>query len=409
MDSWLELSYAYIFACIQNKKKIDGAESFLHRDAIKPYQFIEAYAIRYHGWPSSAHYKKVFNIDARLYIKHSFSHAELSDLLRSHWAKDIAADTAMRLQQAQYEDDLSPQVLQDILQRSSDRLHLSATSSGMKLSQILTALKHYRTPDEKVAQFGFPMLDRYTGGIAKGQYTIIFGSVSEGKSTFARRLSANIALQGKKVLYLSLEEQEIDSIILTAAVTAGFNASPIFDNKIDVLSAIKSKKLAKVLQSCGGDVTFIDKVEHRGKIEQIQALVKIHEPDVIIVDQITLFTPGGSSEEKEVTKVTRMLKSYCQTSKIPIIALTQRMRAEKGAKKDNAHGDNIGYAASIYQDCDLLLYVHKTDNDGEVDRKKVTIAKNRKRRRFIEINYFWELDKGRIEEIEDYADSGEPP
>jgi hypothetical protein len=66
-----------------------------------------------------------------------------------------------------------------------------------------------------------------------------------------------------------------------------------------------------------------------------------------------------------------------------MVALTQRRRSEKpkkGSDTDIADLDTIGYAASIAQDADLVLYIHKTMQEGDIYRKKVTICKNKKRK-----------------------------
>ena len=256
-----------------------------------------------------------------------------------------------------------------------------------------------KNPDIQVAKFGFDQLDRYTGGIRQGQYTILFAATSEGKSTYARLLAGNMAFQGKKVLYISLEEDEMDSVILSMSLQARYNAIPIFDGNIDAQIAKRTHDTSKELQKAGGDVVFIDTVENRGSYEQLVALADEHSPDIIFLDQLTLFTPGGSSEEKDLTKVTRMCKRFCQDSKIPMVALTQRK--QKTEKVADAY--NIGYAASIAQDADVILYLHSTDHDGDYERKKLTIVKNRKRRRYVEIEYVWKLAQGIVREVEDYT------
>lgn len=407
MNAWIETSYAYLLDCIRTQKKWSGANQCIHPDVKLPYGYIDQHIQEYGVWPTIDHFSRKYNINLLKYEKTGHTTQELIDLLKDAYLRDISNDLMAQLNILQTSESVTTTDFYKVLQQGADKVQFTQQSEGHCLTDLAWALKQHKTPKSKIAEFGFSMLDRYTQGIVKGQYTILFGSVSEGKSTFARMLAGNIALQGKKVLYLTLEQNEEDSIVLTAGLQAHFNSLNVFEHKIDAQILKKSESLVKRLKEVGGDVRFIGKVEHKGSLETLLALQKEYQPDVVFLDQITLFTPNGSSDEKDITKVTRMLKSFCQLTEVPMIALTQRLRGEKkkGAKDpDIADLDNIGYAASIGQDADIIIYVHKTDRDGDYKRKKITIAKNRKGKRYIEINYEWDLDKGIIREVEDYTE-----
>lgn len=404
MNDWIVKSYNYVFGCIQAKKFPHGPEKWLHPNTQKVYEFTRDYTLQNNKFPTPKHYLEKFKIDYRDYFKKGYTFEELKDALRGEFFREIGQQLLSYSQHInEMENPPTPEDIQKIIDFASESLQTAQTSSGVKLSQAASIMKKFKEPVNKVSDFGFPMMDRYIGGISRGQYTVIFGAVSEGKSTFARLLAGNIAYLGKKVLYLTLEEAAEDSVIMTAALQVHYNYQNIFDNRIDMQVMRKTISWAETLQ---GEVVFIDKVGQKGSVDTLLSLNKEYQPDVIFLDQITLFTQNGSSEEKEITRVSRIIRDFCQRTGVPVVALTQRMRIDKRKHKDNDAGDlnDIGYAASIGQDADVILYVHQTDRDHHIARKKITIVKNKKRKRFLEINFEWQLDEGVIREIEDYAD-----
>src|SRR5690606_11570473 len=52
---------------------------------------------------------------------------------------------------------------------------------------------------------GFDNLDKLTTGFQPGELTILAGRPSMGKTTFANDLAINMAIEGKTVIYFTLE------------------------------------------------------------------------------------------------------------------------------------------------------------------------------------------------------------
>lgn len=394
--NWLEFSYGYIFACIRTKKRIFNLQYALHPDAQPLYRFLESHLLDYKKYPTPEHLKQSFNIRAADYEMVGWSLEEIANKVRSEYTKDKTESLTGRIQAILTHSNTIniSEVMESIKAYEQDILKTS-NSNPKRLSSALSVLKNYRDNKiERVCGFGFPYLDTVTGGIHRSQFTVLFGSVSEGKSTLARKIAGNIAMQGKKVVFITMEEQGEKSIIKTISKMAHFDDRPIYDNKVDLMTAKKARKFLEELKKTGGDIEFVDRVEHRD-ISTIIQLYEEYKPDVIFLDQMTLFTNTGSTEEKDMTRLSRNLKAFSSTY-CPIVALTQ----EKQFKDKKKTGYNVGYSAAIHQDADIMIFVHNTEANEDQFRKKITLVKNRDRERYIEIDFLWELSKGRIEELE---------
>lgn len=401
MRDWRSLSFGYLEAMLSSKKRIPGAEKCLHQDSNIIYKFIVKYVFKFKKYPPFSRIQERFNVDLERYKLSGWALRDIAERLRGELVKDSAEELIGKLTHLCGQDSIITQTeLSNLVTECLAKSSTGSETAGKSILEAVKILRHYRDHQElKVCDFGFPYLDQCTGGITRKQYTVIFASSTEGKSTMSRRLAVNMALQGKRVVYITLEEDAMKSIVKGMAVTAEFNSQEALRGRVTLDMEQKTEAVIEKIKESGGDLIFVDTVDSKDE-SQLITLRDAYNPDVIILDQITLFTAGGSSEEKEVTRVTRMLKGFCQNHDIPVIALTQMMRKQE---VQGADFRNIGYAASIGQDADLIIYVHPTEYDGDASRKRLTLVKFRDGRRNIHVDFDWDLDHGVIRETQDYS------
>ena len=138
---------------------------------------------------------------------------------------------------------------------------------------------------------GWETFDRVLyGGFNPGELNIFAGGSGSGKSLFMQNLALNWALQGKNVVYISLElSEELCAMRLDAMLT-GMSTKDVMKNSSDVELRVKmaSKKAGKlqVIQMKNG--TTVNDIKAYMREYQIQHNLHV---DALLVDYLDLMMP----------------------------------------------------------------------------------------------------------------------
>lgn len=235
----------------------------------------------------------------------------------------------------------------------------------------------------KVCGFGFSTLDEELNGFEEQDLVVLIARYSAGKSTFARKVAVNARLQGQRVLYIALEESKDATLKMMDAALAGV---PARDYLYQKLSEAQIEQIRQAGQEYAGvgEIVVVGDLEPRN-VTSIYATILKHKPDLVIVDQLAQLVVD--SDWKEYTKTTRILKQICMRSRVPIMMLAQSSKS--GEAK---------YSESIGQDADKMLKL--SDDPKEITQtKKVRVEKNRRGRRFFDIELEWNLAEGKVGEL----------
>ena len=138
---------------------------------------------------------------------------------------------------------------------------------------------------------GWMTFDRFLyGGFNTGELNIFAGGSGSGKSLFMQNLALNWALQGKNVVYISLElSEELCSMRLDAMLT-GMGTKDVMKNADDVTLRVKmaSKKAGglQIVQMKNG--CTVNDIRAYLKEFQIQNNIRV---DALLIDYLDLMMP----------------------------------------------------------------------------------------------------------------------
>lgn len=398
MYDWRDISYDYLVRTLENGAFTDALVNLLHPDCLVVCQFIADYVFRFGASPSPTHLRERFNVDLNRANTRHISDNEIKHLLLVEKTRfsvqgvigelqSILTDRSRSSKPADFLEPLS-KLRQQIEQHTEEKVY--------RLSDFGEALSFYMTGkgNTRVADYGFKSFDSITGGVSAGQFIVLFANTSEGKSTLARTIAGNMAMQGKRVLYVSLEESGRKSVVKTLSTILQTSAGDIITNKLSVEA---HRKL------CGfggvpGDVIFIDDVQSR-TTDELKRLVDRYGAEVLILDQIPLFTPGYSNKWEDVGEVSRRLKSLAQSYPIPVIGLTQATRKAKSQRVPTIE-DAMAFAYALGQDADVLIFLHPDEKYPEYVCKRCTFLKVRDFERGQTVELMWKISQGIIYEME---------
>jgi len=253
---------------------------------------------------------------------------------------------------------------------------LSDTLSGSKKIEILTmkdAIANFyqskRTPRNYI-KTGFTTLDKYTY-IDKGDFVILGGRPSAGKTAFTLQLALNMSKE-YKVAYFSLETKP-DKLF-----------DRIFANLAEIsLSQIKSGGDAMKIKEWGRYTEQVPNMNNLDiniikasgmTVQQIKAAALELKADIIFIDYLSLIKSQGNSLYEKVTNISMDLHTMAQQTEMVVVALAQLNREGK----NEPDMTSLRESGQIEQDADLILMIHQPDiNDPE---RELIIAKNKEGR-----------------------------
>lgn len=127
-----------------------------------------------------------------------------------------------------------------------------------------------------------PSIDKHIKGILRGECTIIGARALHSKTALCIQIAINNLLRGKKVLYITTNENRIDIVHKIYANMLNFNISKFIENKFTDIEKEKIEKLQSKIEPILENL-FITKSDSVGNIIAKQ---NKYQADIVIVDFI---------------------------------------------------------------------------------------------------------------------------
>ena len=233
------------------------------------------------------------------------------------------------------------------------------------------------TPD--YIRCGFERMDKYTF-IEPGDYLVIGGRPSDGKTAFALNLAVNMAKAGRRVVFFSLETRYQKIIDRLVAAFCNLSITDIKRRAIQTYPAADLDALAQL------PITI---VEASGKtVGWMRAQATRYKADIVVVDYLQLVRSAGKDRFEKVTNISQELHEMAQGEKVVVIALSQLAR-----KGDRAPVlEDLRESGQIEQDADLIVLLNR---EKDSDDETIIIAKN-KEGQIGDIGFHFEKERQRF-------------
>ncbi len=235
---------------------------------------------------------------------------------------------------------------------------------------------------------GFTDLDKMTSGLHPGQLIVIGGRPAMGKSSLVVSMAQNACIQNKAVIALfSLEmsKEELGMRMLSSLSridSKRLRVGRVMEREHQRLfEAADQLSKAKLYIDDSGALTVMDM---RARCRRLLSMEK--KLDLIIVDYLQLMqgsraSRGEGSREKEISEISRNLKSLAKELKTPIIALSQLSRALESRPDKRPMLSDLRESGAIEQDADIVGFVYRDEyyNKDSEDRgiAELIISKHR--------------------------------
>lgn len=265
--------------------------------------------------------------------------------------------------------DILDQAERKIFEITESHLKRSFTGMDRAVRDALEYIEaiHSNTKQKFSVPTGFYELDEMLGGFQKSDLIIIAARPSMGKTALALTLARNAAVDHKVPVGLfSLEMATIQLVIRMLCAEGRLNAHLVRTGKLPSEEGIKlSKNAHKLIES----PLYIDDtpaqtvLEIRAKARRLKAEKNI---GMIVIDYLQLMQGPSNSEsrEREISHISRSLKSLAKELNIPVIALAQLNRAVETRNDKRPQLSDLRESGSIEQDADVVLFLNRPEYYG---------------------------------------------
>ncbi len=235
--------------------------------------------------------------------------------------------------------------------------------------------KNFRNPISFI-----PSLDSYIGGgLSAGEMGIILAPTGGGKSMFLVAGAATALLDGKKVVYYTLElseevvGQRFDACINQINLKSVWDFSDCIQEKMDEVSKLGGSLIIKKFPS--GQATINTLMAHLRNLESTDNF----KPDIVFIDYGDLLKPLDNFSEKRhsLDSIYVGIRGMADELGIPIWNAAQTNR--EGMDTDKVSLRTMGESLGNARAADIVLSVGRDPDELETNPNgaKIGILKNR--------------------------------
>jgi len=253
------------------------------------------------------------------------------------------------------------------------------------LPQVLAWAKERRQSPGKVwgLSTGFSSWDELTGGLHKGEVTVLGARTSVGKTTLALQV-AWAALSSGPVLFVSPEMGERQLLTRLLAMKSGVSPRLLARGE---LSDLEWERVERTAQELGPKTQNLilycsetDLVSLEQKVEELNLLSPL---SLLVIDYLQLIRHQAFSPYERATEISRRVRALANRTQVPVLLLSQLRRPEGGREDQPPTLHDLRDSGNIEQDADNVLLLWRPpveDGNGGLLRSNITVVELAKQR-----------------------------
>lgn len=203
-------------------------------------------------------------------------------------------------------------------------------------------------------------LDRIDGGFRE-EYILLAARPSVGKSVMGLQISINLARQGKKVCYFSLEMSRralIQRYLYHMSKVSANNAK----NKI--LSQQQRVQLIKAADEISS--LPIDVIDTKCDVFDIVEKCTQEKYDAVVIDYLQRIKPHRSATRREVVEeISHELSELPKVIRAPVITIASLSRPHDKASNQRPRMNELKETSNLEYDADVIILLHRENPDGQ--------------------------------------------
>lgn len=277
---------------------------------------------------------------------------------------EVGAKIKSRTEICENVSELISEIESDVfnLQRDGSHENMVLTASSSLKIQI-----QKRLSGEKVhgLKSGIDSFDEYFGGFQKGQYYVIGGRPSSGKTAFCDQIVTNLVSREIPVLYIALESSTDRVYEKIAHKLAGLVYTQFLRNtmsKEDLARLTSSNAMlerSKLILMRPQDISA----------NEIRSIIRrhkrTHEIELVVLDYLQkIFIPSRMEERRGIGEASKQIQQACVDTGVPSLIVVQLNRESDSFNRPSMN--HIKESGQIEQDADNIILLFP---DPDIDVK----------------------------------------
>lgn len=208
---------------------------------------------------------------------------------------------------------------------------------------------------------------RIRGGLRPGHSVVMAARPERGKTLFGINFAASFLQQGARVLYVGNEDPVPDLVLRLLSNLTGMTEEQMFADKETAMELAHKHGY--------GNCAFVGLSP--GSLYEIEAMVRRHEPDVLIVDQMRNVKANTENNTQRLEVVAQELRNIARRHNCVVLSMTQV--GDSGRNKLILNdGDIDGSNTGIPGACDVIVMIGSNEDYEMRDMRMLTLAKNKR-------------------------------
>jgi len=252
--------------------------------------------------------------------------------------------------------DGAAQALQRLNREIEDILNLRIRED-FNLNALLKDTVKHMTVTDNIIPFGYKPLDDLTGGMTKGEITVVAGRPGHFKSTMTINIVSNLLNRGQKVLVFNREMSNVEmmkKLIIIESQTLSYHTMRMGDfNDADKKELESAKNI--ITEKYQNLIMYDDVFD----IDRAMREIRKHRPDVVVDDYIGLIDVIGVEDNRlRVDNIMKQYKRAAKTYGLAAILVSQLNRACEDRSNKRPILRDLRDSGSIEQDAEMILFMY---------------------------------------------------
>ena len=255
---------------------------------------------------------------------------------------------------------------QSIFEISENRVNVTFKSTKELINEIFEYLENKVTDKGLITGIpsGYYELDELTAGFQPGDFIVVAGRPSMGKTAFGLNVAMRAAILHRVPTAIFSLEMSMDQIIMRMLCAWGkVGLSRLRRGRLKDEEWTRLYQAAQELSEAPifiDDSPSLEPLELRARCRRLKAEKGI---ELVIIDYLQLMhvSQRKESREQEIAYISRNLKYLAKEINVPVIALAQLNRKVEERKDKRPMLSDLRESGAIEQDADVILFLYRDE------------------------------------------------
>lgn len=229
--------------------------------------------------------------------------------------------------------------------------------NGFDIDGLLDETFEKMFDKDSLIKFGYPKLDELTGGMTRGEITVVAGRPGHFKSTTTLNIVRNLIHNGYKVLVMNREMSNVE--MMKKLIVLESEHLSYEKIRMGVLNEKETDMLEEAKQSIRKNYKNLVMYDNIFDIEGSMREIRKHTPDVVVDDYIGLVSVSGIEDNRiRIDNIMKQYKWSAKKNNMAVLLVSQLNReCESRANKRPLLRD-LRDSGSIEQDAEIILFMY---------------------------------------------------